>query len=308
MVGPRKGYRKFDGQTYALGSLFFDQDRVQFNFYQANQDRQARRLRELGANARVVKGKGWSAVYVRMPKRRRRRPSLTIPVQASAYGTKRNFSREEEDSRRETAERVQDSECTTNMGGSCYQQSGDMLLGLSDDAMLIHANVNPIVGPMANIGAYGHSFIYINGMIIDPNSGYIGSARGVFEAGGLDPECLPGGARYGKCEDVNVYSKDEALRMVIEYNTWGPWGEEMDWYHSGGNPEADAERMIAIQRFTNIDEAVDWMTDDRSHGDEYLAAAAAEIARDWEPSDLDVNKFVTKTIERMYSNQSEEME
>ena len=71
MVGPKKGYRKFDGKTYTLGWFWGILPRSM-----VTPDARAKRLRELGVNARVVKGKGWSAIYVRMPRQNnaRRRP------------------------------------------------------------------------------------------------------------------------------------------------------------------------------------------------------------------------------------------
>lgn len=58
MRGPRKGYRVFDGTTFALGSIHQNQNRAK---------QSADRIRKMGVNARVISGKGWSAVYVSFP-------------------------------------------------------------------------------------------------------------------------------------------------------------------------------------------------------------------------------------------------
>jgi hypothetical protein len=68
-VGPKKGYRVFDGQVFTLG--FFRNRGVRMQEYPEAQARlQAKAIRELGVNARVVKGKGWAAVYVAEKKKR----------------------------------------------------------------------------------------------------------------------------------------------------------------------------------------------------------------------------------------------
>lgn len=68
-VGPKKGYRVFDGQVFTLG--FFKNRGVRKQEYPEAQARlQAKAIRELGVNARVVKGKGWAAVYVAEKKKR----------------------------------------------------------------------------------------------------------------------------------------------------------------------------------------------------------------------------------------------
>ena len=67
-VGPKKGYRVFDGEVFTLG-FFRNRGVMKQEFPEAQARLQAEAIRQLGVNARVVKGKGWAAVYVAQKKR-----------------------------------------------------------------------------------------------------------------------------------------------------------------------------------------------------------------------------------------------
>ena len=84
-IGPKTGYRKFDGQVFALG-FFRTRGIHKQEVPEAEARIQAKRIRKLGVNARVVKGKGWAAVYVGMPKQKPRKVSKGVNLASLRAG------------------------------------------------------------------------------------------------------------------------------------------------------------------------------------------------------------------------------
>ncbi len=91
-VGPKKGYRVFDGQVFTLG-FFRTRGIKKQELPEAQAKLQAQAIRELGVNARVVKGKGWAAVYVAEKKKRSKQPKPYKPqvTKSTGFETRREW-------------------------------------------------------------------------------------------------------------------------------------------------------------------------------------------------------------------------
>jgi hypothetical protein len=102
-----------------------------------------------------------------------------------------------------------------NKGGNCYFNclTASLREFLSiPDLKIVHGEVGG-QGPLTGI-RYGHAWLELSDQIVwDHNGGMV--QRDVFyRIGAIDPD------------EVDRYSRDEAVALALQHNDCGPWGEK----------------------------------------------------------------------------------
>jgi len=132
-----------------------------------------------------------------------------------------------------------DSISEEHKGGNCFGDAfnyifNEGVIGGNNNLILVHAIICPIMGPLAGI-TFGHAWIEDGDKVIDTSrNNEIMDKHSYYLLGGLMN--LPTGEFNkdtkitAKEENMHRYTVQEAKKMVLEHEMYGPWEESFDEY------------------------------------------------------------------------------
>lgn len=95
--------------------------------------------------------------------------------------------------------------------GDCYQSAFDFLINIQnadDSFVLVHGRPVLRRPPFCQ---YGHAWVEVNGMVIDPEQRFYGPTEIFYALGNIDPALS------------FKYTQREARRKAVETGVYGPW-------------------------------------------------------------------------------------
>ena len=126
-----------------------------------------------------------------------------------------------------------------NKRGNCFGDAFDYIfregvIGGKKDLILVHAIICPIMGPLAGVN-FGHAWIEDGNNVIDTSrNNEVMDKQSYYLLGGLinfPTRNFNKETQFStKEENIHRYSVQEAKKMVLEHEMYGPWEESFDEY------------------------------------------------------------------------------
>ena len=124
-------------------------------------------------------------------------------------------------------------------GGNCFQDAFNYvyregIIKGNKNLELIHAIICPLMGPLAGV-EFGHAWVESGDKVIDTSrQNEVMDKQTYYMLGGLLETPSIEDMRNGKSEmrvkeeKIHRYSIEEAQKLCVDHEAYGPWNEELD--------------------------------------------------------------------------------